>query len=58
MFNVRFAPGMPDLVYIGYHKGKVFHCSRIKTIMHRLPKEITDQCCIAKPELLKKNYNV
>lgn len=64
IYAMRFHDGAPDTVKIGRVKNNgrtyEFSCTRISNLLKAggLPKEIRDQCCIANPKLLTRNYDI
>jgi len=63
IYAERFAEGQPDLMFVGLvqiNSKQViqFKCSRINQLLAQgvIPKEIVDQCCVANPKLLERDY--
>lgn len=66
-YQQRYAPGMPDLVVVGYWKSRKyktlvgdpairpFWCGRVEQLMAagQFSEEIVAQCCVIHPELLE-----
>ncbi len=62
IYKQRFKEPAKDTVLIGWYKSNIklkpLICTKIKILISKkqLPQAIEEQCCIAHPELLKREY--
>ena len=70
VYGERYAPGMPDLVVVGYFKSRhkqldgqpatrPFWCGRMKQLFAAgmIPPDVAAGCCVIRPELLNNTGN-